>query len=209
MAQSSTSDTSPTAVAISPAGLFSKSLLANTITTPLSFFVLYSDGSVILYDSKGTELVRTSASHIVSKKRGLLTANTTDVTIDGDKSHFIADPSAQHPAFAIGGMPQVASLISSVTDLNTFFAKVGEYAVTIPATTVSASTVPSTGFTQAQAGSVIARKATKTNKIMLYWGIGITLVGLILFIIVSISFGALVLVGIALTIKGIINLKRV
>ncbi|MEO5535893.1 MAG: hypothetical protein ABIR17_12270 [Pseudolysinimonas sp.] len=212
----------PTAVAISPAGLFSKSLFANTITTPLSFFVLYSDGSVVLYDSKGAELVHTSASHMVTKKGGLMTANSVNVTIDGKKSYFIADAAAQHPVFAVGGLATVASVVSTVTSVNAFFAKVAEYASmgpVVPGAPVAAVAAPTTanlGFTPAQASSMIAKTGSRSNKATLYWGIGLAAIG-VLGLVVGIAaswpapFSALIplLIGAALIVKAVVNIRRV
>lgn len=207
----------PQAIALSPPGLFSKNLFANNITTKISFFVLFTDGSIVNYNEMGQETMRTSAANLTYKKKGMLLANTFDVMINGEKFYFTADPSAAHPVSTIGGMPQVAGLVATVSSLATFFEAIDHFkagsnmpilttpvaptapvqpgvptTVTDPVTVpvaVTGAPVPSQPqpITQSQIGSVINKSAKKSAKSLFIFGGILFFLGVITLVFVSIT----------------------
>ncbi|MFY9227940.1 MAG: hypothetical protein WAO28_01260 [Candidatus Microsaccharimonas sp.] len=223
----------PQAIALSPPGLFSKKLFANNITTKISFFVLFTDGSIVNYNEMGQETMRTTAANLTYKKKGLLLANTFDVIINGEKFYFTADPSAAHPVGTIGGMPQVAGLVATVSSLNTFFEAIDHFKagsnmpiLTAPVASVQPG-VPTTAvpgmppavvpgvpapaqpITQSQIGTVINKSAKKSATALFIFGGILLFLGVLTLLFVSIT-GAIapLAIGAAILVRAFVTASR-
>ena len=223
----------PQAIALSPPGLFTKNLLANNITNKITFFVLFTDGSIVNYDEMGQEVMRTTVANLTYKKKSILFANTIDVFINNEKFYFTADATAAHPVSTIGGMPQVAGLVATVSSLTTFFEAIDHFKagsimpiLTAPTTpiqpgvpttavpgvpTVAVPGVPVSAqpITQSQMGSVINKSAKKSAKGLFIFGGILLFLGLLTLLFVSIT-GAIapLALGAAILVRAFVTAKR-